>query len=1031
MDGAGNGGGKRALWLSPSAWLEAYVGWAVRWPIQIFLALVSLLFLCAVGAAMSNAFSLTEEGNPWTLKANEHAQRDEAISQSQDALGAFISQAGRSDDHSQLNLRFVYEAGGAPGDQNMFTQENLQVAREVENVVLRNPLYKNFCRLNYTNPEDPVCVTQMTPLRFFFEINDSMPELGFGRPFGDPEEGLALMSEDLFSNGIFLTKDFQASGNTSSSYTQSIYSFGLPIGNYTNSNDEEDDQVTYVYDNFLKAVEEDLWQLLGMEAGSYFRTEYSVSGSLRGVKVVFGAGILVDAESTRSVLKDFTWAMLSIASVWTYMMIHTGSLFLSLVGAFEVFMAFPTGLFLYRTVFRVDYFSFLHVLVIFILLGLGADDVFVFTDAFKQTANTHRSISDRMRETARRASKAVFVTSFTTAAAFFATATSDLMPFQAFGIFSGICIVILFVINVLIMPVALVLWAGYTPWCAKRLCCCCAAICEAQCVKDRLPCCTCCHLTIEDGFESTRGNQGPSVKPGKTPRNQDIHGSESFEAKGACAPPKVQVVEGREGATKSSALGVSVELMRPLEKFFNGVFFTFLKRARFVVIVTGVVVFAIGLYFVTTLQAPRSAEVWWPDWHNFAKFEDLTNGGGPFQTVDEDAFTTVHLAWGLKGFDQSDVARWDPEDFGTLQYDEKFDPTSKAAQRHLLGVCAKARETPCSAHSCDASEDGGKYLVRFDRSKPRSFEPCWIEEMHTFVKNSPDLGHPKGLPLKAVDFLPALKAFMATETFSLKYQGQVGLFVDERGHDDLRFILFELKSTYRPPTSSAHTKEVLDEWEEFMYRINEEAAAKGADGVSRGFQSGRFPFVWLFTQQQLISSAVQGIFIVFAIAFIVLNMATGNLVISTLAILTVAGVVATVMGLGVSALMDWEFGTAESIVAVILVGFSMDYSLHLADAYIESDSDSRLDRTRDSLTRLGISVTAGAATTLISGLFLWGAILTFFTKFAFMITSTILASYLWSVLFFPSLAMTFGPEGDSGKWLSIFAFLRSFCCSAG
>lgn len=112
---------------------------------------------------------------------------------------------------------------------------------------------------------------------------------------------------------------------------------------------------------------------------------------------------------------------------------------------------------------QVDYFSELHILIIFILLGLGADDVFVFTDAFKQSENmpgVGKSLPARLQYTAHRASKAVFVTSFTTAAAFFATATSELMPMRAFGIFAGICIVVLFLINVLVMPAALVLWAG-------------------------------------------------------------------------------------------------------------------------------------------------------------------------------------------------------------------------------------------------------------------------------------------------------------------------------------------------------------------------------------------------------------------------------------------------------------------------------------------------------------------------------------------------------------------------------------------
>lgn len=87
----------------------------------------------------------------------------------------------------------------------------------------------------------------------------------------------------------------------------------------------------------------------------------------------------------------------------------------------------------------------------------------MFTDAFKQSKTVYGvgdSLQSRLVYTCKRASKAVFVTSFTTMAAFLASAASNLMPMQSFGIFAALCIVFLFVINVLLMPATLVLWAG-------------------------------------------------------------------------------------------------------------------------------------------------------------------------------------------------------------------------------------------------------------------------------------------------------------------------------------------------------------------------------------------------------------------------------------------------------------------------------------------------------------------------------------------------------------------------------------------
>ena len=59
---------------------------------------------------------------------------------------------------------------------------------------------------------------------------------------------------------------------------------------------------------------------------------------------------------------------------------------------------------------------------------------------------------------ARRASKAIFVTSLTTAIAFAATAMSKVMPISAFGALSAIMIFALFALNVLFFPPALVMY---------------------------------------------------------------------------------------------------------------------------------------------------------------------------------------------------------------------------------------------------------------------------------------------------------------------------------------------------------------------------------------------------------------------------------------------------------------------------------------------------------------------------------------------------------------------------------------------
>ena len=68
-----------------------------------------------------------------------------------------------------------------------------------------------------------------------------------------------------------------------------------------------------------------------------------------------------------------------------YMTIHTGSLFIAFTSLINILMSVPIALIIYRYAGHITYFSSLHLSVIIIVIGVGADDVFVFHDFWKNT----------------------------------------------------------------------------------------------------------------------------------------------------------------------------------------------------------------------------------------------------------------------------------------------------------------------------------------------------------------------------------------------------------------------------------------------------------------------------------------------------------------------------------------------------------------------------------------------------------------------------------------------------------------------
>ena len=104
--------------------------------------------------------------------------------------------------------------------------------------------------------------------------------------------------------------------------------------------------------------------------------------------------------------------------------------------------------------------------------------------------------------------------------------------------------------------------------------------------------------------------------------------------------------------------------------------------------------------------------------------------------------------------------------------------------------------------------------------------------------------------------------------------------------------------------------------------------------------------------------------------------------------------------------MGWDLGIAETVSAVIVIGFSIDYTLHIGHMYEEAREkgyNSREERITYSLERMGTTVLAGAITTAGSALFMLFCQMTFYYKMALLISITILNSLIYSLVFLVSI----------------------------
>ena len=97
----------------------------------------------------------------------------------------------------------------------------------------------------------------------------------------------------------------------------------------------------------------------------------------------------------------------------------------------------------------------------------------------------------------------------------------------------------------------------------------------------------------------------------------------------------------------------------------------------------------------------------------------------------------------------------------------------------------------------------------------------------------------------------------------------------------------------------------------------------------------------------------------------------------------------------------------EALAIDLIIGFSVDYVVHISNHYVESAYSDKFRRLQDSLTHMGVSIISGAFTSLSSTIPLFFAVIVFFSKIAALMLATIIFSIFFSMFMMASLILVF------------------------
>ncbi|KAK3088168.1 hypothetical protein FSP39_015614 [Pinctada imbricata] len=875
---------------------------------------------------------------------------------------------------------------------NIYSKNNLKLIQSAEQKLFSADGYEKYCLTEITGS----CVKPWSVLRYFDGSKLSQSHLFHSPSF----ENTSLIMCEAYRNQntsndmkLYLENGYNPCNSGATSHFTRIL---LHFGHGTNKNGRKNLQLKTMKSLVIHIKDVDLKDKM---------------------EVFYISNELIINALTDQALLDMWWGAGSGIFIVLVMWIQTGSLWITFMGLYSIVTSYLLANFIYRYCFGYIYFGFFHMAAMFIIIGIGADDVFVFYDTWRLTAHEQfPSKAHRLSEFYKRAAKTTFITSLTTSAAFLATSFSPLLPVKTFGIFSALLVSVNYLFDLIYFPTSVMLYSEKIEPLSRKL--------RRLCFKTKEP-------------------------------NPNQQKSESIKT--------VTKDENMNHTLQSSNHKYSEKSFHVVE-FFVGKFYRFVMWKP---VKIGIPIFFLLLTIFFAVWASRvepNADYvqLFISSHNYDTAYRMHYKS--FQAKMDHEYSDVYLLWGMKEQDMGSCnSKSSVKCNGKAVFDNKFNPSTEQAQLALKNLCRRLRNL--------SPEQVDKLRIRRNPSTRDLDIDCFITELQNFLtKEETRSIYPSDMSLDLPLNAGNISKFMAAHpTFYIrslptdfrnwfeigidywlsnsysgvsnadyeKYYNLVGrvkvprqtkLFsngISVRFYGTkLSFIVVKIGTTMNVQTLGYTSGiPVYQAWENLM----ENEISLMPDTMKGGFQLTRLAWHWVKIQEILVTYAVNGLVIGLCIALPILVLTSMNFVIGLLATVVIGLVITCVVGL--IPLTGLKLGVIESLNLCMVVGLSVDYVVHFAEAYRSSTSSEREGRIKSMLQSMGLSVASGALTTFGAACFMLGSKIQLIFQFGVFVMSIIFISFIYSLFGFTTFMAIFGPQGNTGSlvflWKKLVVMIKN------
>ena len=453
-------------------------------------------------------------------------------------------------------------------------------------------------------------------------------------------------------------------------------------------------------------------------------------------------GSSLSSELVSGLTDAALWSLGGIGVGSLYMSLHFRSLALPLGGLFGLFVSFPLTWFIYAAVFRLGamgIFNFMalcasagldildlrsiydallclppcsHTLTkpelpagslpaaAVIIVAIGVDDLYVFADAWRQSAKSAAGLEARMDIAYRRASHTMFITSITDAIAFYSNAISSVPIVRQFGIFMGTLTLVNYTLVITYFPSLIALHYRWS---------------QARSSRQSAAICCCC---IQDSSAESKPPASPSVVPATAESASSSSGSGESGSVGVDAA-------GSDRPTKYWTQHV--------EEWLSDSFVPALVRARVPVLVCGAALLASLIFSITRFTTTDKDF----QYLTFPEGTNLMNYLSQLELYRDLPAHRLFVTWGVAGLESVHNPREDDAFIGdSPRWLPSFESPPAAAQAAALRLCEQVSTN-----------------ARVRQDRPRT---CFLPHFAAWRVEQEGTG---GFPTAPSEFVPLLDLF--------------------------------------------------------------------------------------------------------------------------------------------------------------------------------------------------------------------------------------------------------------------------------